>query len=297
MAATQEMAGQVAIVTGSASGIGRASALAFARAGARVVVNYSRSADEAQETADLVRDAGGEALVIQANVANAAEVDALVQQTLDTWGRVDVLVNSAGTTVFKPYTSLEDLDALTEADWDRVLAVNVKGVYFASKAVAAPMKEQGKGAIINISSVSAFKPVGSSIPYCASKAAVISVTQTMALALAPEIRVNAIAPGFVATRWWTGREDIGPALAATTPLQRGGTAEDIAELVYFLATSASFTTGATLVADGGTHPGVVPPQAVFGGCAYRTPRWAVAGGRGSGRRGGGELRVSSTLAA
>ena len=251
MAATHELAGQVAIVTGSASGIGRASALAFARAGAWVVVNYSRSADEAQETADLVRDAGGEALVIQANVANAAEVDALVQQTLDTWGRVDVLVNSAGTTVFKPYTSLEDLDALTEADWDRVLAVNVKGVYFASKAVAAPMKEQGKGAIINISSVSAFKPVGSSIPYCASKAAVISVTQTMALALAPEIRVNAIAPGFVATRWWTGREDIGPALAATTPLQRGGTAEDIAELVYFLATSASFTTGATLVADGG----------------------------------------------
>ena len=169
MAATQEMAGQVAIVTGSASGIGRASALAFARAGARVVVNYSRSADEAQETADLVRDAGSEALVIQANVANAAEVDALVQQTLDNWGRVDVLVNNAGTTVFKPYTNLEELDALTEADWDRVLAVNVKGVYFASKAVAAPMKAQGKGAIINISSVSAFKPVGSSIPYCASK--------------------------------------------------------------------------------------------------------------------------------
>ena len=127
MAATQEMAGQVAIVTGSASGIGRAAALAFARAGARVVVNYSRSADEAQETADLVRDAGSEALVVQANVASAAEVEGLVQQTLDTWGRVDVLVNSAGTTVFKPYTSLEDLDALTEADWDRVLAVNVKG--------------------------------------------------------------------------------------------------------------------------------------------------------------------------
>ena len=117
MAATQEMAGQVAIVTGSASGIGRAAALAFARAGARVVVNYSRSADEAQETADLVRDAGSEALVVQANVASAAEVDALVQQTLNAWGRVDVLVNSAGTTVFKPYTSLEDLDALTEADW------------------------------------------------------------------------------------------------------------------------------------------------------------------------------------
>ncbi|MAG36510.1 MAG: 3-ketoacyl-ACP reductase [Dehalococcoidia bacterium] len=245
------MAGQVAIVTGSASGIGRASALAFARAGARVVINYSRSEGEAQETADLVRSAGSEALVIQADVGKVAAVNALVQQTIDTWGRVDVLVNSAGTTVFKPYADLEDLDALTEADWDRVLAVNVKGVYFASKAVAAPMKAQGQGTIINIASVAGIKPVGSSIPYCASKAAVLSLTQTMALALAPEIRVNAVAPGFIATRWWAGRDDVAQTVEASTPLQRNGTAEDIAEMVYFLATSALFSTGETLVADGG----------------------------------------------
>ena len=242
------MAGQVAIVTGSAAGIGRACALAFGLAGARVVVNYSRSQTEAEETADLVRGVGAEALVLPADVGRVSEIEAMVQRTLDTWDRVDVLVNNAGTTVFAPYT---DLDAMTEEAWDRILAVNLKAVYFATRAVAAPMKAQGSGKVINIASIAGIRPVGSSIAYCASKAGVISLTETMALALAPEVQVNAIAPGYIATRWHAGRDEAARQAQAATPLQRNGSPEDIAEIALFLATRDAFITGEVIVADGG----------------------------------------------
>lgn len=242
------MAGQVAIVTGSAAGIGRATALAFAREGARVTINYSRSEAEAHQVADEVRAAGAEALVVRADVAQVPEVDTLVRRTVDAWGRLDLLVNNAGTTKFAAY---EDLDALDEATWDRILAVNVKGVYFASKAAAAAMRPNGGGCIVNVASVAGLAPVGSSIAYNASKAAVISLTQSLARALAPAIRVNAVAPGFIETRWHAGRQLNREAFIERTPLQRNGTPEDVAEVILSLVTSAGFVTGQTVTVDGG----------------------------------------------
>lgn len=243
------MAGQVAIVTGGGTGIGRACSLAFAAAGAHVAVNYSRSQAEAEGTAQECRAAGGgEAIAIRADVASAAEIDRLVAETVERWGRIDTLVNNAGTTVFAPY---DDLDAMTEEAWDRLLAINLKAPFFASRAVAPHMKQGGHGSIVNVASIAGLRPVGSSVAYCASKAAVLSLTQSLATALGPEIRVNAVAPGFIETRWHAGRAMNADAARERTPLQRNGTPEDVAEVVLFLATSATFVTGEIVVVDGG----------------------------------------------
>ncbi|MGH2369430.1 MAG: SDR family NAD(P)-dependent oxidoreductase [Chloroflexota bacterium] len=243
-----EMAGKVAIVTGGGTGIGRGCSLAFAARGARVAVNYSRSRDEAEQTAQDCAAAGGAGVAIQADVARPAEIDSLVYQTVDRWGRVDVLVNNAGTTVFASY---DDLDAMTEEAWDQILDVNLKAVFFACRAVAPHMKRVGSGSIVNVASIAGLRPVGSSVAYCASKAAVLSLTQTLATALGPEIRVNAIAPGFIATRWHAGREMNAERMRTVTPLRRNGTPEDVAEVALFLATSAAFVTGEIVVVDGG----------------------------------------------
>lgn len=240
--------GQVAIITGGGTGIGRACALAFAAEGARVAVNYSRSREAAEQTAAECAAAGGEGMAIQADVSHPAEIEALVAQTLERWQQVDVLVNNAGTTTFAAY---DDLHAMTEAVWDRLLAVNVKAVFFACRAVAPHMKRAGRGSIVNVASIAGLRPVGSSVAYCASKAAALSVTQTLATALAPEIRVNAIAPGFIETRWHEGREEAARGTQAQTPLRRNGTPEDVAQAALFLAASGSFVTGEIIVVDGG----------------------------------------------
>lgn len=245
--ANGKLAGKVAIVTGGGTGIGRACALALAGEGARVVVNYSRSRDEAEQTAADCRAAGGDGLAVQANVSQPAQIDRLVNEAVERWGRVDVLVNSAGTTKFAAY---DDLDALTEAVWDDILAVNLKGVFFACRAVVPHMRQAGAGSIVNIGSISAIRPVGSSIPYMASKAAVHSMTQSMAVALGPQIRVNAVAPGFIETRWHAGRDEAARATRERTPVKRNGTPEDVAEAALYLAT-ASFVTGEIIVVDGG----------------------------------------------
>lgn len=242
------LAGKVAIVTGGGTGIGRACALAFAREGARVAINYSRSREEAERTAAECAQAGGEGLAIRANVSQVDEIERLVAQTVEQWGRIDVLVNNAGTTVFAPYA---DLDAMTEEVWDRILAVNLKGAFFAIRAVVPHMRRAGGGSIVNVASIAGLRPVGSSVAYCASKAALISLTQTLATALGPQIRVNAIAPGFIETRWHAGREMNAEASARQTPLGRNGTPEDVAEVALFFATSASFVTGEIVVVDGG----------------------------------------------
>jgi 3-oxoacyl-[acyl-carrier protein] reductase len=243
---------KVAIITGGGTGIGRACALAFAGAGAKVAVNYSRSRDEAEQTAADCAAAGGAGVAIQADVGRTDEIDSLVYQTVDRWGGVDVLVNNAGTTEFAAY---DDLDAMTEQVWDRILDVNLKGVFFASKAVAPHMKRAGGGSIVNVASIAGLRPVGSSIAYCASKAAVISLTQTLAKALAPEIRVNVIAPGFIETRWHAGRQMNAEAAAAATPLARNGRPEDVAETALFFAASAGWITGEVVVVDGGRFLG------------------------------------------
>jgi len=246
------LTGKVALVTGAAVGIGRAIAVAYGREGAKVVVNYSKSRTEAEETAALVRKAGGEPLLIQADVSQDAEARAMVAKTLGAFGRIDILVNNAGITAFIDFA---DLDGLTDDVWDRLYRVNVKGTFFCCRAAAAPMKQQGHGRIINLASVAGLWPQGSSIAYCCSKAAVVQLSKCLAKTLGPEIQVNVIAPGFITeTRWNVGRPNLDATLAKaaqSAPLKRAGTPEDIADAALFLATRGDFMTGDVMVVDGG----------------------------------------------
>ena len=245
-----ELSGKSAIVTGSAVGVGRATALELARRGANVVVNYSRSEQEARETVAEVERLGAKALLVRADVSQDREVRELVERTVDAFGSLHVLVNNAATTDFA------DLEGLTEQHWDRILAVNLKGPFFCARAVAGPMKEAGQGAIVNIASIAGVKAVGSSIAYAASKAGLINLTVALARVLAPEVRVNCVAPGFIDTRWL--REGLGSSFervkertAEQNPLGRVSTPEDIAQVVLSLIEGADFVTGQTIVVDGG----------------------------------------------
>jgi 3-oxoacyl-[acyl-carrier protein] reductase len=248
MSESRRLDGKVALVTGGGTGIGRACSLALAGEGARVAVNFSRSRDDAEATAADCRGAGGEGAALQADVSRPAEVERLVAETVARFGRLDVLVSNAGTTVFAPYA---DLDAIDEEAWDRLLATNLKAPFFLARAVAPHMRAAGGGSITIVSSIAGLRPVGSSVPYCASKAAVNSLTQTLALALAPQIRVNAIAPGFIETRWHAGNQMNAQAARERTPLQRNGTPEDCAAAVLFFVCGGDFVTGQIVVVDGG----------------------------------------------
>jgi len=247
-----QLSGKVALVTGAAVGIGRAIAVAYGREGAKVVVNYSKSRQEAEETAKLVKQAGGEPLLIQADVAQDRQVRAMVAEILERVGRIDILVNNAGITAFVDFP---DLEGLTDEVWDRLYNVNVKGTFFCCRAVVAPMRKQGHGRIINIASVAGINAQGSSIAYCASKAAVIHISKCLAKTLGPEILVNVIAPGFIAdTRWNVGRPNLEATIQKVTqaaPLKRAGKPEDIADAALFLATRGDFMTGDVMVVDGG----------------------------------------------
>ncbi len=250
-----EVSGKTAIVTGSAVGVGRATALELAKRGVNVVVNYSRSEADARQTAADIEALGAQAIVVRADVSRDGEAREMVRQAVDRFGSVDVLVNNAAITHF---VSFRDLEALTEEMWDRILAVNVKGVFYCSRAVAPHMKRQGSGCVVNISSTAGIQAIGSSIAYCASKAAVINLTLAFARTLAPEVRVNCVAPGFIDTRWHADRPDVADyealrqRVARTTPLARVCTAEDVAQAVLSLIDGADLVTGQTLIVDGGT---------------------------------------------
>lgn len=237
----------VAIVTGSATGVGRACAVRLAQLGYAITVNYSKSKAEAEETAELVRHVGVPVKLVQANVADESAVKAMVADTVQDFGGLDVLVNNAATTKF---ISHDDLDALTDDVWDEIFAVNVKGVLYASRA-AMPHLKARKGSIVSISSVAGQTGQGSSIPYCATKGAVNTMTRSLARAFAPEVRVNAVAPGPILTRWMDGREEYVNKYLEQVPLKRAATPDDIADAVVFLATGTSLTTGQILVIDGG----------------------------------------------
>lgn len=241
------LAGKAALITGGGTGVGRATALALAARGVDVAINYSRSADDAARTAREVEAGGVRAIAVQADVASDTAVCAMVERAAQTFGRLDFLVNSAGTTVFVAHP---DLDGVTEEMWDRVFAVNLKGAFFTARACAPHMRAAGGGAIVNISSVSGITGAGSSIPYAASKGAMITMTRSLARALAPDIRVNVIAPGIILTRWVDGYDDFVQAAVDATPLNRGAQPEDVAQAVLFLIESG-YTTGETLVLDGG----------------------------------------------
>ena len=255
-----ELKNAVCIVTGSASGIGAASAIMLAGKGARVVVNYSKSEDAARATLKACEAAGGEALLVQADVAQDADCRRLAQAALDKWGRIDALVNNAGATKFADHA---DLDALSAEDFLRIYAVNVVGAYQMVRACAPAMKKSGHGAVVNVSSIAGKNGMGSSIAYAASKGALNTMTMSLARVLGPEIRVNAVCPGMIDTKWM--RLGLGPRYAAMearyqqgTALGRPGKPEEVAEVIVWLIEGAALVTGDTIMVDSGVHMGMIP---------------------------------------
>jgi 3-oxoacyl-[acyl-carrier protein] reductase len=196
-----ELQGKAALVTGGGTGLGRAISLALARQGMAVAVNYSRSEAEAHATAAELQELGAQALTVQADVRDEAAVRVMVARLVAEFGRLDLLVNNAGVTRYIP---LQDLQAVRSEDFDRILAVNVKGAFLCAQAAAPHLKAHGRGKIVNVASNSAFVPRGSSLPYIVSKAALVMLTTCLAKALAPTVQVNAVCPGSLATRWHHG---------------------------------------------------------------------------------------------
>ncbi len=253
--------GKVVVVTGASTGLGRAIAVETAAKGARaVVVNFAHSADEAAETAALVSAKGAEAVVIQADVASDEGCKAIAAAARR-FGRIDALFNNAGTTKFA--NNHADLDAVSMDDFLRLYQVNVVGAFQMIRAARALLEAgEAPGAVVNTSSIAAVLGIGSSVPYAASKGALNTMTLSLARALAPKIRVNAVCPGFIDTPWFgRGMSDeavsgMRKAVAAATPLKVASTAEDIAASAVFLASPASrHITGETLIVDAGTHLG------------------------------------------
>jgi 3-oxoacyl-[acyl-carrier protein] reductase len=243
---------KVALITGGATGIGAAAALALARAGYDVALNYSSSAAAARATAKEAEKAGAKTLVIKCDVSDEPGVRAMLQQVKDKFGRLDVLVNNAGTTAaWKP----KDLETLSLDEWDRVFAVNVRGLFQVTRA-AVPMLKEAKGCVINTASIVGLRPGPQPLPYAASKAAVVNMTKTLAWNLGPEIRVNAVAPGWMEGDWMKRMlkdkyEDLMGKRAKATPLKRVVTAEDVAETMMSLIEGNRFVTGEIIVIDGG----------------------------------------------
>ncbi len=242
-----KLEGKVALVTGGGTGIGRATALAFAREGIDVAVNYSRSKAEAEATAAEIEGLDRKALAVCADVSDDAAVRQMVDGVASELGRLDILFNNAGWTKFVP---LEDLEGLNDDAWDRCFDVNAKGTFYCSRAAVPKMKANGAGQIVNTASIAGLIGRGSSMAYAASKAAVISLTKSLAIVLAPEIRVNAILPGVVDTRWMVGMESFMEANVQATPLKKGAQPEDVAEVVMAVVRS-DMMTGQNLVVDGG----------------------------------------------
>jgi 3-oxoacyl-[acyl-carrier protein] reductase len=244
-----EFKDRAAIVTGGGTGLGRSVALALARAGCHVAVNYPGADEaEAQATSADARALGVQALAVRADVTRAEEVAVLIAEAQAALGRLDILVNNAGATVFVPFP---DLDALSEADWDRIMAVNVKGAFLCARAAAPAMRASGGGRIVNVASISGLRPGGSSIPYSVSKSALLGLTRCLALALAPDILVNAVAPGTMPTRWGLLLgEDANTAYVARTLTGRLIETDEVAQAVLALLGNDSIT-GETLTVDGG----------------------------------------------
>lgn len=238
----------VALVTGGGTGIGRGVSEALAREGVKVAVNYSQSKEGAEEVVRHIVAAGGVAEPMQASVARESDVVRMIGEIEREFGRLDLVVNNAGWSTRIPHDRLEDL---TDEIWDRTLNTNLRGAFYCARAALPLLRKQSGSSIVNIASVAGITGMGSSVVYAASKAAMLSMTRSLARALAPEVRVNAVAPGFVRTRfanWPSSAFDEGE---EQSPLGRLATPEDIAEAVIFLAKSPAIT-GETILVDGGT---------------------------------------------
>ena len=228
--------------------MGRAICELFAREGARVVVNFNESRDAAEQVATGIRAGGGDAVPAQANVANDGEARRMMSQTVERWGRLDILINNAGWTRRTPHHLLDDL---TDEIWDRTLNVNLRGAFYCIRAAAPLLREQPGASIVNIASVAAWAGDGSSIVYAASKAGLISMTKSFARVLAPDVRVNAIAPGLVRTAFAGWPPETFERGAGQSPLRRIATVQEIARAARFLAIDATAMTGETIRVDCG----------------------------------------------
>jgi NAD(P)-dependent dehydrogenase (short-subunit alcohol dehydrogenase family) len=250
-----DLAGRVGLVTGGGTGIGRSTVLGLVRAGAAgVAINFRRSRAEAESVAEEVRQLGAEPICIQADVSQEADVQAMLQTIKSRFGRLDLLVNNAGVT---HWVAMTDLDGLTDEVWRDILDVNLVGAFRCIRA-AVPLLKETRGAVVNVTSISAFiaSPTSSSLAYGAAKAGLVYMTKGLALALAPEVRVNAVAPSFTDTRWMS--EHYGDEyqqrlvrVAESFPMGRVAGPADIAAAIVSLATGSDFVTGQTLVVDGG----------------------------------------------
>ena len=235
--------GQVVLITGSSSGIGAAAARQFAASGATVIINSVTSVDAGQALAAELPDA----TYVQADVADEADAARLIEEVVATHGRLDVLVNNAGTTAVIPHG---DLEAANPEVWRRIFDTNVIGTWQLTVAAVPHLRASGKGQVLNVSSLAGERPVGSSIPYACSKAALSHMTRLLANTLGPDIRVNAVAPGLVDTPWTAEWDVVREFVKAQAPLQRSATPEDVAEVIMGLARS-TYMTGQIVLVDGG----------------------------------------------
>jgi len=238
-----ELKGTVALVTGSSSGIGTAVVTAFAELGASVVVNSASSVAEGRQVAAELPDA----IYVQADVSDPESAKRLVAAAVERYGRLDIVVNNAGTTAVIPH---DDLDAATTDIWERILRVNVVGTWNVIQAAVPHLRAAGEGVILNITSLAGIRPVGSCIPYAVSKAALNHMTVLLANALGPEIRVNAVAPGLIDTPWTAHWDTMRDTVRETALLRRTGTPEDVADACVGLI-GTRYATGQVLVVDGG----------------------------------------------
>ncbi|NPC58180.1 SDR family NAD(P)-dependent oxidoreductase [Caenimonas soli] len=257
---------KVAIVTGSATGLGAACAFELADRGWNVAINYSKSKIEAEETFSKVKSKGVDAILVQADVGRDADCRRLAAATLEKWGRIDGLINNAATTKFQKERDLEDV---TPEDFERIMRVNVAGPYMMTRAVWPTMKKQWeereeRGSVVNISSIAGGTGNGSSIPYVASKGGLNTMTLALARWLGPAVRVNTVCPGVIQGRWLLNGmgeaeyDKFKEKMAEVTPLRMVGTAEQSAEAAVFFLTSASGITGEILFVDAGSHLGYLP---------------------------------------
>ena len=241
---------KVVLITGGGTGLGKVTSLAMAHEGAHLAISYSRSKADAFSTVEELKGLGARAIAVQADVTDSSQVNAMADKVMDTYGRIDVLINNAGATVFVPF---HDLEGMKEEDWDRLMAVNAKGPFLCCKAVVPIMREQGGGRIVNIGTLSGIRPAGSSIGYAVSKAALTHFSRCLAKGVAPEITVNVVAPGAMLTRWWPNLTE--EAIQKTidgNPLKRYSELEDVVAAILMVAKNDSMT-GQVVTVDAGAY--------------------------------------------
>jgi len=248
-----DLEGKAAMITGGGTGVGRATALRLAEAGCSVLVNYSRSQEAAEEVAALAAAKGVSATAFRADVSDDGDCRAMAEEAGRLFGRLDVLVNNAGTTRFIPH---DDLEAVTEEDWDNILGVNLRGAFQCTRAARSLLCSDGGGEVVMTASVAGLIGTGTSIPYCASKAGLNNLTITLARVLGPDVRVNAVAPGFIDGSWLQDSlgeqyETVKGIMASRSPLGRVSSPEDVAEAIFALIHGPDLITGHVVPVEGG----------------------------------------------